>query len=847
MAVARRTALATLALVALLLCGGSGTAAASGEAPPWRVASAVNAGLFAAQTELILGGPERAAALVERTRGRAAQPLTFGAGVGAGAGAPAGSGSGPASSDSAGRPLGEDRAVAAGLATAQRAAARGDRVALAAARGAVRAAIFRHAYAATLAAVAAGDVAQARAWLLLREFRTATRFTRAGADATLALRALDRGRLAPPAARAAVAKDLLDAYQARLRELLDDAARGDERDLPERRAAAAAQAEGYFAILADRYAQDRGRAALANAQAAFAALSAAALEGDRAAFKAARADALASQEGFTAAPFTQEEAARRAQQLLRFLALVPVEYGRGTDDDRVTLDFEIQEAVAFQTGSEAAFADLESLLARRDPARTEQVAAQLAQLGDVIEEATRRTTGVATSDEVEERTKRIEDALTATMPDAWREATDESDYDLIALTLDRMEAAVGAGQYQQAEQARLEAYAFFEFGPERRLKAFDPGLALSIEGLVWFGTSDQPGLAKLIGERAPRRDVHETRIVLDEQLGDAAATLGDSANKTQVVVNSAILVFREGLEAVLILAAITASFVGVRRGMRRPVLIGAALGLLVSILTWVLAQTLLQSLEQYGEKLEAVVGLVAIGVLLLITNWFFHKVYWSEWIGKFHRRRKQLERFDKVGFLSAQALGLALLGLTSVYREGFETVLFLQSLELSAGTATVLEGAGLGLAMTLAVAVVTFAVQRKLPYKKMLIVTGVMIGFVLVVMVGQTARTMQGTGWLSITPIDVDPPYWLGLWFGVYPTWETIGAQLAAMAFVIGSYFLAQEVRVKRPRRRARKRGAPAAPEPVTATNGAGPAAETPADAPAGSEPEPAPEPVGRL
>ena len=50
-----------------------------------------------------------------------------------------------------------------------------------------------------------------------------------------------------------------------------------------------------------------------------------------------------------------------------------------------------------------------------------------------------------------------------------------------------MEAAAGAGQFRQAEQARLEAYAFFEFGPERRLKAFDPGLALDIEGLVWFG------------------------------------------------------------------------------------------------------------------------------------------------------------------------------------------------------------------------------------------------------------------------------------------------------------------------------------------------------------------------
>ena len=117
------------------------------------------------------------------------------------------------------------------------------------------------------------------------------------------------------------------------------------------------------------------------------------------------------------------------------------------------------------------------------------------------------------------------------MPEPWKEGTDESDYDLIALTLDRMEAAAGAGQYSQAEQARLEAYAFFEFGPERRLKAFDPGLALEVEGVIWFGAGEQPGLAKLIADRAPRRELRETRRALDDLLADAAATLGDSASR----------------------------------------------------------------------------------------------------------------------------------------------------------------------------------------------------------------------------------------------------------------------------------------------------------------------------
>ena len=141
----------------------------------------------------------------------------------------------------------------------------------------------------------------------------------------------------------------------------------------------------------------------------------------------------------------------------------------------MTLDFEIQEAVAFRTGAAAAFADLRDQLAKRDAARTETAAAGIDRLGRLVGVAAERRDGVPTADEVEAETERVEDALDAAMPEPWKEGTDESDYDLIALTLDRMEAAAGAGQYRQAEQARLEAYAFFEFGPERRLKAFDPG------------------------------------------------------------------------------------------------------------------------------------------------------------------------------------------------------------------------------------------------------------------------------------------------------------------------------------------------------------------------------------
>jgi high-affinity iron transporter len=150
---------------------------------------------------------------------------------------------------------------------------------------------------------------------------------------------------------------------------------------------------------------------------------------------------------------------------------------------------------------------------------------------------------VAPEERVQALADRTQELLTAAMPEAWTAGTDESDYDLIALTLDRMETAVAAGRYGQAEHARLEAYAFFEFGPERRLQAFDPGLATEVEGLVWFGAGGQPGLARLLADRAPRRAVRRARLALDERLAESAATLGDAASRTTVVTNAAIIVF----------------------------------------------------------------------------------------------------------------------------------------------------------------------------------------------------------------------------------------------------------------------------------------------------------------
>jgi high-affinity iron transporter len=260
------------------------------------------------------------------------------------------------------------------------------------------------------------------------------------------------------------------------------------------------------------------------------------------------------------------------------------------------------------------------------------------------------------------------------------------------------------------------------------------------------------------------------------------------------VLDIAVLVFREGLECILVLSAITANMIGSRRSLQRPVAAGAGAAFLATLLTWGVAITIIDSLAENlpALDLQAATGLLAILVLLLVMNWFFHKVYWAGWISLHSRRKQTLMKEASDGRLW---WGLALLGFSSLYREGFEIVLFLQSYRLKLGGTPVLYGVSIGLALTTIVGVLTFVAHRRLPYRRMLVFTGVMLGLVLLVMVGEQAQEMQLARWLPTTPIvplERVIPGWMGLWFAIFPTVETLAAQILAAAIVVGSFVLAR-------------------------------------------------------
>lgn len=268
------------------------------------------------------------------------------------------------------------------------------------------------------------------------------------------------------------------------------------------------------------------------------------------------------------------------------------------------------------------------------------------------------------------------------------------------------------------------------------------------------------------------------------------------------ILDTGILVFREGLECILVLAAITASMMGTNQSYRHPIAVGAGLGLLATVATWFVAIALLNTINAPALAIQAATGLLAIVVLLVIMNWFFHKIYWTGWISFHNRRKKSLMKSAVSGEQSRTMWGLVLLGLTAMYREGFEVVLFLQSIRLQVGSGTVLQGVAIGVGLTAIVGILTFFAHHRLPYKKMLILTGVMLGAVLVVMVGESMQEMQLAGWLTTTSVPIPLPEWLGLWFAVFPNVEGLVAQVLAGGFVLGSYFLAEYIKVRRPLKR---------------------------------------------
>jgi FTR1 family protein len=277
---------------------------------------------------------------------------------------------------------------------------------------------------------------------------------------------------------------------------------------------------------------------------------------------------------------------------------------------------------------------------------------------------------------------------------------------------------------------------------------------------------------------SPAPEVDATFAALYADLALADSQLSSGASFWFGAVNAFAIIFREGLEAVLLIGAILAymarTAVGTRH--RRQVWLGVAGGIAASVATWILAVTLVPVSGASREMVEGVTALVAVAVLLYVSHWLFQKTYIHDW-------KAYLQEHVGRAMTRGSALAMAGLAFAAVYREGFETVLFYQALMFDAGAAAVLAGFAPGILVILAIGYGIVRLGLKLPLKRVFAVTGSVLLYLAFVFIGKGLYNLQEAGVFAPHPLGWAPDHEaLRQLLGFFPLAETI---LAQSAFVV--------------------------------------------------------------
>lgn len=484
-----------------------------------------------------------------------------------------------------------------------------------------------------------------------------------------------------------------------------------------------------------------------------------------------------------------EDVERRERIVLKLLRLIPMEYQSGVRDGEITIPIEYREAKSFTIQAQQIVNELMPVWRQTKPEALEKYGPALLASLEALETAINRKVALSEVDRVVKESSALLQRDFGLAPKRAGMSSDvvtEAALEIRSL-LGQSLAAAQNKQWRKAEQLRLDAYINFDLEIEARTLPRDPSLALRAEKTFLDGGHGLPGIKTAIDGRLPTDDLTAAYQRALDALEECSALIKVGLSPTAAVISTVLIVAREGLEAVVILAALLAGLRGPENaGIRRRIGLGAWLALGASAALFAVSRTLLQGLSRYGETLEAVISVIAVIILLMVTNWVFHKYYWTGWNA---RLRDLSKAAQKQAATRWENLALVGVGFMTIFREGFETTLFMQSLVLEAGMKPVLTGLAIGGMLIGALGFAVFYVGAKLPYRKMLVVTGILVVFVLFTFLGSTVRIFQTIGWLPVHPIPgLELPAWMGVWLGLYPTWEGLLIPFATFAYVGGMW-----------------------------------------------------------
>lgn len=270
-------------------------------------------------------------------------------------------------------------------------------------------------------------------------------------------------------------------------------------------------------------------------------------------------------------------------------------------------------------------------------------------------------------------------------------------------------------------------------------------------------------------------------LVTDAGILDGGAA--DNVNKWTTFLTSAfgqafIVLLREGLEAILVVAAIIAYLV--KSGYKdkiRYIYWGILAGLAGSGLVAILFTLLFNGNGPEQEILEGVVALIAMVMLLYTSNWMLSKSSVESW--------NQYIKTKTVAAISqGSVISLALLSFLAVFREGAETVMFYQAIFAMAPSGS--REIWAGFAAAAVVLVIIFVLIRftsvRIPIRPFFIITSALMAIMVVIFAGGGVHALiEG----DLVPATYLPGVPTSDWIGLYPYVQSIGAQVLALILVL--------------------------------------------------------------
>ncbi|HEX7818306.1 MAG TPA: FTR1 family protein, partial [Nitrososphaeraceae archaeon] len=360
-----------------------------------------------------------------------------------------------------------------------------------------------------------------------------------------------------------------------------------------------------------------------------------------------------------------------------------------------------------------------------------------------------------------------------------------NDIDQIRLNLQKVVELYKEKKYDEALSMSRSAYLDSYEKIEIPLRPIDPNFTLEME--IKFAE-----LRNLIEQRSGYENVVKKIGELQNGLDESERLVSGIGSIAPGIAftSSFSIIFREGLESALIIGAII-TYLEVSRNERfkKHVYYGIIMAAGATGITWFIAQFIIEISGASRELIEAIAGIAAVAVLFWVSFWVLNKIETKKWI-----------EFVKAKVWKATTTGsvmvFVLLSFFTVYREGFETVLFYQAMLSYAKYMEffVILGLILGLAVIIGVAILVRKLGKKLPLRVLFGLTMGIGAYMSITFLGNAIREFQEVGFISTTHLfGIIPRFDVNLanMTGIHPTLETVVAQIILLAvYLVGSAYI---------------------------------------------------------